>query len=1057
MSAGRPRLFTIPSGVPFLPAFADALLAGRIVPGWPDLADPLSLADGAILLPTRRAARALAALLAEKASPDGRPVLLPRIVPLGDVDEAEEERILDGEGLAGELGLGPAPVLPPDTQEGVRRLALARLVLAWARQVDRAMLRLEEGEALLVPAGPADALALAGDLGRLIDTLAIHGRTVADLHRLVPDDFSRYWAISRDFLLIAAEAWPAWCAEHGTMDAALRRHRLLTAEAERLARERPDRPIIAAGSTGSMPATAALLRAIGGLPRGAVVLPGLDLGLDDGSWRVLGGDGPRQDDPGHPQSLLARLLRAFGVSRLAVDSIGEGSAAAKAREAFLSEALRPAETTELWAGRRDRLADVALAAALAGITVVEATDDREEALAIAVALRGALEEPGVTAALVTPDRTLAERVCAELRRWDITVDDSAGRPLGRSGPGALARLVAAAAAADGEAGALLALLGHPLCRLGLPRAIRERGRAALEIGLLRGPALPPGLAALRPALERARQARSDHASLPRRRLAARDWEAADEVIAALERAFAPFNRAAVAASADLLALLPLHEAVLAGVTEPALGEEALPAEGDAEDQLAAVFDDARTAADIRIEGTLAEYPAFFAGLLAGRVTRRPVDGHRRLRIWGPLESRLLHSDLVVLGGLDEKTWPPETRGDAFLNRPMRDQLGLPALERRIGQTAHDFAQALGAPRAIVTRAQKRSGDPTVPSRFLQRMRTVAGEANWAPVLSRGQELLSLARQLDRPARVQPVRRPEPRPPAALQPLGLSVTEIETLVRDPYAIYARHVLRLEPLDEVAAPPGAALRGTLFHRVLGEFAKSWPEGLPPDPGAELLAIGRRLFDEAPELADRPDIRAFWWRRFERIVTYLVDWERGRRAPGVRIWPEISGTLAIPVGDGSVFTLSGRADRIERRPCGALAIVDFKTGAMPGLKEVQVGFSPQLTLEAAMARAGAFPGVPGHGPTESLLYVQLAGGTHAGRERAIVPGDRAPDLDGLAALHLQKLADLLVALRSGERAFLSRLAPKFTRRHAPYDHLARVREWSLVGPDADAGDEP
>ncbi|MFO1150116.1 MAG: double-strand break repair protein AddB [Alsobacter sp.] len=1058
MCADRPRLFSIQPGAAFLPTLADALLAGRLAPGWPDPADPLSLAEGTILLPTRRSARALAALLAEKVSQDGRPVLLPRIVPLGDVDDAEEAHLLDGAAAPLALADAPGPLLPPDTPDGVRRLVLARLVLAWARNVDRSMLRLEEGEALLVPAGPADALALAGDLGRLMDTLAIHGKSVDDLHRLVPDDFSAYWAISRNFLLIAAEAWPAWCAEHGTMDAALRRHRLLTDEAARLLRERPSAPVIAAGSTGSMPATASLLQAIALLPRGAVVLPGLDQGLDEAGWRVLGGDGPDGDHPGHPQSVLARLLRGFGVAREEVVSIGHPAAALAAREAFLSEALRPAETTELWATRAERLSDEALAAALEGLAVVEAADDREEALAIAVALREALETPGQTAALVTPDRALAERVSAELRRWGVEVDDSAGRPLARSEPGALALLVAEASAAQGEPTSLIALLAHPLCRLGLPPALRARGRAALEIGLLRGPALPPGLAALRPALRRAaeRAPSQRHAPWPRKRLGPQDWAAADALLAALEAALAGFGPAALPGERDLVALVPLHEAALAAVTEPGPGEEARPSEGDAEDELAALFDEARQAAGLGIAGAFDDYPGFFAALMAGRVTRRPNPGHRRLRIWGPLESRLLHSDLVILGGLDEKTWPPETRGDAFLNRPLREQLALPALERRLGQTAHDFVQALGAPRAILTRAAKRGGDPTVPSRFLQRMRAVAGDAAWRPVLARGEGLLPWVRQLDRPERVSAVPRPAPRPARELQPLRLSVTEVETLVRDPYAIYAKHVLKLDPLDDLAMPPGAALRGTLVHDVLGDFAKAWPAALPPDPQAELLAVAKTLFDALPDLDGRPDIRAFWWPRLVRTVAFLAEWEAARRARGMIVAAEIGGVLALALPDGATFELTARADRIERRASGGVAIIDFKTGAVPGLKEVQVGFSPQLTLEAAMAMAGVFPGIPAEAPIEALTYVHLAAGRGLGREVEVKPGERAESLEALARQHLDRLVGLLAELRAGERAFLSRPAPKFARRYAPYDHLARVREWSLLGPDGSGGEE-
>jgi ATP-dependent helicase/nuclease subunit B len=1087
VAAGRPRVFSIPPGAAFLPALAEALLAGRLVPGWPDRSDPLSLAEGLILLPTRRAARALAAHLGERAG--GGTVLLPRIVPLGDVDEAEEERLFDGDASAATT-LGDTLTLPPETSEGRRRLVLARLILAWAKTVDRRQLKLEDGESLLVPAGPADALALAADLGRLIDTFSIYGKTFEDLHRLVPDDFSAYWSISRDFLVIAAEHWPALCRDMGTMDAALRRHQLLTTEAERLLRVLPAGPVVAAGSTGSMPATAALLGAIARLPRGAVVLPGLDRHLEPAAWSAVSGAPGQVDHPGHPQAILARLIQGFGLSRDVVEVLGSPSPALAAREAFLAEALRPAETTDAWRDRDERLGPEAVVQALADVTVVEAGDDREEALAIAAAMRGALEDPEATAALVTPDRSLAERVSAELRRWGIEVDDSAGKPLARTGPGIVARLVAEAAAGEGEPLSLLALLAHPACRLGLPGETVQRGRAALEIGLFRGPALPRGWDRLRPALDHAisragRSAPGESASGesasgesasgksgsgksgsgepagreagPRRRLAAGDWQAARAVLAGLERAFADFDPARLPRLLDLPALAALHEAALAVVTEPPPGKDVAPAPDDAEAELAAAFDEVRTGSGSGIEGAFAEYPAFFTALLSGRAARGLSSSHRRLRIWGPLESRLLESDLVILGGLDEKTWPPETRGDAFLNRPLREQLGLPALERRIGQTAHDFVQSLGSPRAIITRAHKRGGDPTVPSRFLQRMRAVAGEQAWAPVLARGAALLEWARRLDRPDRVESVRRPAPRPPAELQPVQLSVTEIETLVRDPYAVYARHVLRLDPLDDIALPPSAAVRGTLIHGVLGEFAKAYPDTLPADVAGELVRLGVELFDATPELHDRPDVRAFWWPRFLRVVAWMERWERGRRAPGVRVVAETKGRHLFGLDDGTGFTLTARADRFEERPDGALAVIDFKTGAMPGVKEVQVGFSPQLTLEAAMAREGAFEAVPGGRRTEALLYVQLGGGTRAGSQREITPGEGLAGIDDLALQHLSRLRTLLSELRTGERAFLSRPVPKFAKRYAPYDHLARVREWSLLGQDGDGGEEP
>jgi len=1043
MASRHPRVFSIPPGCPFLPTLVDALAEGRIVDGVS--ADGDGLADATIYLPTRRAARALIALLADRGGSRAR--LLPRIIPLGEADESEFE-LASGE--VSENGLTEAAETAPPIAPLERRLILTRLVQRWSAEVDRDLLRLGPGIPFMVPASPADAVGLAADLEALMDAFTTEAVPWADIATAVEADYSKYFEITLKFVQIAAENWPKILAERGASDPARRRKALIEAEAKRLQRDRPEAPIIAAGSTGSVPATAALLAAIAGLPNGAVVLPGLDTDLDEASWSTIGSVLDDEVDPvhGHPQAMLRRLLdRHLRVTRNAVTVLGRPSDQARARTKLISEVLRPADTTDRWAafGEAERLA--LSKAGCDGLALVEAADEREEALAAAIALREALATPERTAALVTPDRALATRVAAELARWGIVVDDSAGLPLSDSRAGQLARLAADAAALDFQPTRVLALLAHPDVRLGLDRGAVERAASTLEIGVLRGPAPARGIRGLIDALAVRRAAKSRTIPRPCRRLADGDWDLAFDLLNRLQRAFDGFNADALGeGTLDLVAVTARHRATLEALLEKEEGEEFADEDGSAE-AVASLFDDLALSQAGYVEGRFVDYPAFFAMLAKDRTLRRPPRStHRRVKIFGLLEARLLSADRIVLGGLDESIWPPRTQTDAFLNRPMRARIGLPSPERRIGQTAHDFVQLLGTHDVVMTRALKRDGSPMVPSRFLQRLKAFVGESVWKHIVGAGDRYRHLAHALDKPASVPPLQRPAPRPDPALFPRTLSVTEIETLVRDPYSIFARHILKLDALDPIAGMPSAAQRGTIIHDVLGSFAADYPTTMPPHALDDLIARGQAAF--APIEDAFPELYAEWWPRFERLATAFVVWEEARR-PGLhRIYPEVSGSLPITLKDGGVFTLRARADRIEERKDGTFAIIDFKTGQPPGVKEVFAGFSPQLTLEAVMLMEGAFKNVPKSTDTPDLVYVHTSGGRNPLNPRPVEPGrgeDRS--VAEIVQEHRRRFFGMLARYAAGEAPFLSRPFPKYARKYSEYDHLARVKEWSLT----------
>jgi ATP-dependent helicase/nuclease subunit B len=422
--------------------------------------------------------------------------------------------------------------------------------------------------------------------------------------------------------------------------------------------------------------------------------------------------------------------------------------------------------------------------------------------------------------------------------------------------------------------------------------------------------------------------------------------------------------------------------------------------------------------------------------------RRPGTPESRVRIYGPLEARLTTVDRVVIGGLVEGVWPPDPRSDPWLNRPMRHALGLDLPERRIGLSAHDFAQLTGAAEVFLTRAAKVAGTPTVASRFLQRLAAVAGDAVWQAAVKRGDRYRALGRSLDEPkAAPRPVTCPEPRPPRAARPTRLSVTEIEHWLRDPYTIYAKHILKLPQLDQVDEPPGAADRGTAIHAAIGEFAKLYADRLPADPYGELIRIGRTHF---AALEDYPEAKAFWWPRYERIAAWFVDFERQRHGKMAAAHVEVAGELTIPLGDRT-FRLTGRADRIERLADGRYAILDFKTGQVPSDTQVQIGVAPQLTLEGAMLRNGGFAGITDASLAE-LVYVRLKGAEPAGEERAIGFDGASPD--AAADTARARLTELVTRFEDETTPYRSLVLSMWSHRYGTYDDLARVKEWSLSG---------
>lgn len=865
-----------------------------------------------------------------------------------------------------------APAVDP-----VRRmLTLTRLVAAFLeRRPD------------LGPPAAAPALALA--LGRLMDEAAREGVALEALDAAAPPEHARHWETTLEFLRIVREVWPAILAEQegGALEAEARRRLAAERQARAWAEAPPAHPVIAAGSTGSRAPTAMILRAVAQAPQGAVVLPGFDPALAAEVWAAIGDE--------HPWAGFRRLLDGLGAAPGDVAWWTDGDAAHAPRRRLIAQALRPAPVTDDWRAALPGLRAEA-AAATGGLTLLEAPDARREAAAIALALREAVETPGRRAALITPDRGLARRVSAALARWGIEPDDSGGRPLPLTPPGVFLRLVADAAFAPFEAVALLALLKHPLCAAGPGRGAHLRAVRRYEIAVLRR--------------------RPDLASLA----ACAQAAAADAAFAPLAGAFARLM-ALQAAPHELAAMAAAHLDCAQALAGDALWDKAAGVAARAAAQgfsvAAAVYGPCEARA----------YPPLFAAALGGEAREEAFRPDPRVAIWGPLEARMQTADLVILGGLNEGVWPGPPAPDPWLSRPMRARVGLPAPERAMGLGAHDVLSAACGRAVILSRALRSGGAPTTRSRWLERLVTLTRGVDagaLAAMTARGARLLALVDPLERPAASAPPEpRPAPQPPVALRPDALSVTQVETLIRDPYAIYAQKVLRLKRLDPVGRAPDARDRGMILHDVMARFAGGDAGDL-----AAALADAAALLDDAPL---PPALRRLWRARLDRLAPTLLREEARRRALGApRV--EVKGALAA-----SGFTLTARADRIDLRAGGRAALYDYKTGAIPSDPQIQA-FAKQLPLEAAIAQAGGYEGLGAVAVVE-MAHVSLGGGKGAGAAKPV-----KDDPAALAAEAWAGLLRLMAAYARPDTGYPARARPKHIAYASDYDHLARYGEW-------------
>jgi ATP-dependent helicase/nuclease subunit B len=1002
-----PRVYNIPSGY----CFADQLALG-LAQLFGD--DPFGYSELTILLPTRRAIRALSESFLRLN--EGKPVLLPQMRPIGDIDGDDSLFALDSNAAFDQFNF--LQDIPGAINATERRMLLMRLILKAHTLGDN------------TPYSPAEALKLADELARLLDQTQIEEKDFRDLGDLVPDDLALHWQKTLTFLEIITKAWPRILADSGLMDPAEHRKILIDQYGESLKSNPPKGPVLLAGSTGTMPATARLMGIVARLPLGAVILPGYDTTLEDKAWEALDAESSDLAET-HPQFAFRQLFARMKINRHEIRDwpfVPDPSPALTERSKFLTMALWPANMVPRWKGAAGF--DVMLATT--GLSLVEAPGLREEAGAIAVIMRHTLETPGKTAALVTPDRALAQSVQAELKRWDLHADDTAGAPLAETPSAIFMRLIIAAIGEGFSPLSLMAMLKHPFCSAGGNRLALLRFARQLEVSVLRGPRPGKTLAAIKNVLlSKARRLKDPRHTAAKARLLGLVGPL-DTLAASLKPLIGLFKKKELRLGDAVDALLEAAEAL--ATSDQDEGAAVLWA-GDNGAAMARFFA-GLDQPDIRaITINTHQFAGLFGALMGPHVVRSVADRHPRLAIWGTLEARMQTADVMILGGMNEGSWPPMPSSDPWMSRPMKRDFGLPLAELRIGLSAHDFVEAAAAGEVILTRSLKIDGTPTVKSRWLARMAALLGK----PLPAGSTPWLAYYQALDKPlGPLMPAPPPRPIPPVSARPTKLSVTGIQNWMQDPYAIYARYILKLRPLEPLDEEPGAAGRGTIIHQALDTFVKS-KNGAPIKQSdlPQLLAEGEEAFKDVLE---QPAVWAFWWPRFEQVAEAFINEQAKRQRSCKIVATEVKGEMSLNAGEYE-FTLSATADRIDFNDGDkAFQVIDYKTGATPSIKQISAGYAPQLPLEGLMIEHGAFEGLA-KGSVDGLEYWKVTGG----KIPLKIEDMKSLDVASEIAKAEQGLKNLVVRFNDPATPYLSKPRPQpRVMGYGDYDHLARVREW-------------
>ena len=985
----RPKVYSIAAHR----GFADALVAGLV----PRYSGPeFGLARLALLLPSSRARRTVSEAFIRHAGEQGNPgLLMPRMAVVGDLDLDE---------ALGPL-LDPLGADIPAAVDPQRRLfALADLIAGIM------------GEN--APTG-ATLLRLARETGATMDRLLVEGigpeELVGDAVLDLFGSLSGHWQDSLRVFATVQAKWLGRLQEWNRLDAAARRNRLFDFAAESWKRSPPGTPIVAAGVTSAAPSLARLLRVVADLDEGAVILPDFDLTMPTDVWDELGragaapepGDTPfaRDDAVSHPQYHLKLLLNRMGVAREEVQPWHRKGLAASPpeRSHAIGSLFLPPEASKTWIElpvekRR-----------LAGVRIMQAATPEEEAQAVALLVREALDDAEKRVAVVTPDRPLARRVVHHLARWNILADDSAGRPLAQTAAGRAFLLTAEVMAENAKAVPLMALLGHPLADGGMERGTWLRHLRTVEREL-RGPRLETGLRPIRAVVEKL---------VPTHKQLGDWWQLTEAAIAPLLE-YQPDQTARLSDLIDTIAM----------AAENLCGEK-LWAKEDGRSLAQFVEDFRLHAREAQFEIRPRDVARVLVDAMEPVAVRPPYGGHARVQVLGLLEARMNRADIVICAGLNEGVWPGRGSVDALLAPPVLRALGVPGADFRIGLSAHDLAGALGAPEVVLSRSARDESGPTIPSRFLLRVQALLGDLLPKNTDTRA---IDLARAMVRTPEAPVYPRPRPMPNADQRLVDISATALDRLRGDPYQFFAGKIMQLQALDALDASPSPAWQGEVAHQILEEWHRA-------DPKPPIVEIMKRVFEERNV---HPLMRGLWQPRLERALEWVEHEVAGygdREVVAVEAWGEMHV-------DG--VRIHGKIDRLDRYADGTLAIVDYKTGSPPSSKMVEQGYALQLGLLGMMAERDGFKAASGE--ATGFEYWSLAKAKTDGNpfgfgyvETPLKVGSKRSGLppEDFLPTTAAYLDGAIAAWIKGDEPFTARLNPDYPG-YDTYDQLMRLDEW-------------